>query len=128
MMNDTMIARTELEELKDMYCDCHKDVYGVKARWIYSQEVTVEEMKTMLASLEREFTLQVEVERQRTIRAEEAAREQIRILMKHGAQDVAMAIRWLHEAQDTEGDNRFLDFDLGCSYGFIDNLLENGLE
>ena len=126
-MNDTMTARTELQELMDEYCDFHKDVYGVKARWIYGQQVTVEEMKRMLDSLSREFRVQEELEKQRTARAEEAAREQVRTLMKYGAQDVAMAIRWLHEAQGTEGDNRFLDFDLGCEYGFIDGLLKNGL-
>ncbi len=126
-MNDMTIDRTELEELMDDYCDFHKDVYGVKARWIYGQQVTVEEMKEMLARLEREYKAQVEEEKQRTAQAEEAAREQIRILMQHGAKDVAMAIRWLHDAQDTGGDNRFLDFELGVEYGFIDSLLENGL-
>ena len=127
MMNDMTIDRTELEELMDDYCDFHKDVYGVKARWIYGQQVTVEEMKEMLARLEREYKAQVEEEKQRTAQAEEAAREQIRILMQHGAKDVAMAIRWLHDAQDTGGDNRFLDFELGVEYGFIDSLLVNGL-
>jgi archaellum component FlaC len=127
MMNDMTIDRTELEELMDDYCDFHKDVYGVKARWIYGQQVTVEEMKEMLARLEREYKAQVEEEKQRTAQAEEAAREQIRILMQHGAKDVAMAIRWLHDAQDTGGDNRFLDFELGVEYGFIDSLLANGL-
>ena len=127
MMNDTMIARTELEELMDEYCDFHKDVYGVKARWIYGTKVTVQEMKGMLARLEREYYVQVEEEKQRTARAEEAARDQIRVLMQYGAKDVAMAIRWMHEAQETYGDNRFLDFDLGCEYGFIEGLLKNGL-
>jgi hypothetical protein len=127
MMNDMTIDRTELEELMDDYCDFHKDVYGVKARWIYGQQVTVEGMKEMLARLVREYKAQVEEEKQRTAQAEEAAREQIQILMQHGAKDVAMAIRWLHDAQDTGGDNRFLDFELGVEYGFIDSLLENGL-
>ncbi len=126
-MNDMTIDRTELEELMDDYCDFHKDVYGVKARWIYGQQVTVAEMKEMLARLEREYKAQVEEEKQRTAQAEEAAREQIRILMQHGAKDVAMAIRWLHDAQDTGGDNRFLDFELEVEYGFIDSLLVNGL-
>jgi hypothetical protein len=127
MIATEMTPRTELQQLMDEYCDYHKDVYGVKARWIYEREVTVEEMKRMLDSLSREYRVQAEIERQRTARAEEAAREQIRILMQYGAQDVAMAIRWLHEAQETEGDNRFLDFDMGCEYGFFDGLLKNGL-
>lgn len=127
MIATEMTPRTELQQLMDEYCDLHKDVYGVKARWIYEREVTVEEMKRMLGFLERQYAIEVEQEKQRTARAEEAARAQIRILMQYGAQDVAMAIRWLHEAQDTLGDNRFLDFDMGCEYGFFDGLLKNGL-
>ena len=126
-MNDMTIDRTELEELMDDYCDFHKDVYGVKARWIYGQQVTVEEMKEMLARLEREYKAQVEEEKQRTAQAEEAAREQVRTLIEHGARNVVRAVRWMHDAHDTGGDNRFLDFELGCEYGFIDGLLENGL-
>ena len=127
MIATEMTPRTELEQLMDEYCDYHKDVYGVKARWIYEQEVTVEELKEMLAFLERQFHIEAEQEKQRTTRAEQAAREMVQKLISLGAKDVAMAIRWLHEAQDTLGDNRFLDFDMGCEYGFFDNLLKNGL-
>jgi len=126
-MNDMTIARTELQELKDMYCDCYKDVHGIKARWIYDMDVSLEEMKEMLARLEKEYIAHVEEENQRTARAEEAARAQIRALIQYGAQGVAMAIRWMHDAEDTQGDNRFLDYTLGTRYGFIDEVLKNGL-
>ena len=127
MMNDTMIARTELEELMDEYCDFHKDVYGVKARWIYNSGVTVAELKKMLASLAQSYYSRAQAEQIQTARNELAARKEIQQFLDLGAKDVAMAIKWMHESRDTEGDNRFLDFELCCSYGFIDNILKNGL-
>lgn len=127
MITTEMTPRTELEELMDDYCDYHKDVHGVKARWIYNSGVTVAELKSMLASLERQYHEQAEFERQRAARNEKAARELIQQFMALGAKDVAMAIRWIHDSQETLGDNRFLDFELGCTYGFIDSILKNGL-
>ena len=127
MIATEMTPRTELQQLMDEYCDYHKDVYGVKARWIYNSGVTVAELKKMLASLELQYHEQAESERKHTERSEKAARELIRTFMTLGAKDVAMAIRWIHESQETYGDNRFLDFELCCSYGFIDSILKNGL-
>lgn len=127
MIATEITPRTELQQLMDEYCDYHKDVYGVKARWIYNSGVTVAELKKMLASLEQSYYEQAELERKQTARNEQAAWEQIKQFMALGAKDVAMAIRWMHDAHDTEGDNRFLDFDLCCSYGFIENILKNGL-
>lgn len=127
MIATEMTPRTELEELMDEYCDYHKDVHGVKARWIYNSGATVAELKRMLASLELQYHEQAEFERQQTARNEKAARELIQQFMALGAKDVAMAIRWIHDSQETLGDNRFLDFELGCTYGFIDSIIKNGL-
>ena len=120
-------TRTELQLLMDEYCDYHKYVHGVKARWIYNSGVTVAELKKMLASLEREYHEQAEAERNQTARNEQAARKEIQQFLDLGAKDVAMAIRWMHESRETYNDNRFLDFELCCSYGFVDNILKNGL-
>ena len=127
MIKNEITSRTELQQLMDEYCDSYKDVYGVKARWIYNSGATVAALKSMLASLARQYQEQAECERKHTERSEKAARELIRTFMTLGAKDVAMAIRWIHESQETYGDNRFLDFELCCSYGFIDSILKNGL-
>jgi hypothetical protein len=44
----------------------------------------------------------------------------ILLMMKAGAKDRAMAIKWLHEANDTNGDNDFLCYCLGAAYGYFD--------
>lgn len=123
----TLPARTKIEELKDMYCDWHKDVHGVKARWVYGMDLTEAELKGMLDRLEQEYLFVREEEAKREATNEVTARAQIQALINHGAQDVAMAIRWMHDAEDTQGDNRFLDYTLGTRYGFIDEVLTKGL-
>jgi hypothetical protein len=122
-----IMPRTRIEELKDEYCDYHKDVYGVKARWVYGQDLTEDELLKMLRGLAAEFE---NVRRAEEAREEEAAVEatnKIQSLLNAGAKDVAQAIKWLHEAHDTGGDNMFLDYELGTKYGWVSSVLINGL-
>jgi hypothetical protein len=123
----TLPARTKIEELKDLYCDSYKDVYGIKARWVYGQDLTEGELNNMLDRLEREYLAHKEEEDRREAQAELEARKQIRALIEHGAKNVVRAVRWMHDSYDTGGDNKYLDFELRVRYGFIDEVLEKGL-
>lgn len=120
-------VRNRVEDLKDLYCDSYKDVHGIKARWVYGMDLTVKQLEDMMDDLEKEYTYVREYEARQEAAAEKAAREHIQALLKHGARDVAMAIRWMHEAEDTGNDHRFLDYTLGTRYGFIQEVLEKGL-
>lgn len=119
--------RTKIQELKDMFCDCHKDVYGVKARWVYDLDLTEAELVSMLAQLEVEYKAVQKQEAARQAAAEVQVRSQIKSLIDHGAYNVVRAIRWLHDSYNTDNDNRYLDHKLGVQYGFIDNIIEKGL-
>ena len=123
----TLPARTKIEELKDLYCDSYKDVYGIKARWVYGMELDEAELNNMLDRLEREYLSHKEEEDRREAQAELEARKQIRALIEHGAKNVVRAVRWMHDSYDTGGDNKYLDFELGVRYGFIDEVLDGGL-
>lgn len=125
MMND-IEPRTKLQELKDLYCDSHKDVYGIKARWVYDMDLTEADLESMMDQLEKEYTEVREEEARIEAANEVKARERIRTLMVHGAKDAAMAIRWMHEAEGTGNDHQFLDYTLGTRYGFIEDILQDG--
>jgi hypothetical protein len=120
-------TRPTVEELKDLYCDCYKDVHGITARWVYGMDLTVEELEGMMDRLEQQWVEVKAEEDRREALAELEARKQIQALIEHGAKDVAMAVRWMHDAEGTDGDNRFLDYTLRTRYGFIDDILKNGL-
>ena len=123
----TTINQATVEELKDLYCDLHKDVHGVKARWVYGGSYTHEELVSMINRLEQEWVEVEAREREQQQAAAVAARRQIQVLMDHGARDEAMAIRWMHDAYGTGGDHKFLDYELGVEYGFIEGILQQGL-
>lgn len=116
-----------IQELKDTYCDCYKDVHGIKARWVYAEDLTVAELERMLDRLHEEYEVVSKEEELREQAAAKAARERIQKLLEAGAQDVKQAVKWLHEAERTDGDNNFLDYELGTPYGFVAGLLKNGL-
>jgi hypothetical protein len=113
-MYDTI---TELDELVSTYSELHKDVHGVKARWYRA------------ASVEQAYAdidiLQAQGEdiwaQAHLARKVEGVNVELRIvkLVEMGAGDRETAVRWLHEAEGTAGDNELLCFFLGLEYGYF---------
>jgi hypothetical protein len=60
--------------------------------------------------------LQRRVDEDTAIHAFEARIEKIIAL---GAKDRAMAIRWIHEAEGSDGDDEYLCYRVGVPYGYI---------
>ena len=102
---------SELEQLECTYCEMHKDVYGVKARWYRAE--SVEQARKDIARLEE--SLKVEMAREKA-----AQDEAIAAFMKMAAQyGFENAKRYQHDAYDTQGDDEYLCYHLGLPYGFF---------
>ena len=108
-----------LEQYACQYWDMHKDAYGFRPRGIDTSSWTE-------ADFEREFfQLSVTIAEEDRIRkeAEEKAAHdfEMRILslQQTGAKDYAMAIRWVHEAEGSNGDEEYLCFLVGLPYGYF---------
>ena len=117
---------SELDQARSEYSDFHKDVFGFRPRWDYSAMT--------LADFDREFEfLSEESKRQQELRAKAEAAAAVRLeqrilsLLESGAKSRAMALRWLDEAEGTNGDVDFLCFCLGVDYGYIkqEDLLDS---
>ena len=108
----TTHTMTELEELESIYCDMHKDVYGVKARWYRAE--SVEKAREDLARLEKELEAQMEADKKSQQLAIEAFEELAR---SYGG--VETAKRWQHQAYNTQGDDEYLCYHLGLPYGYF---------
>jgi hypothetical protein len=102
---------TELEELENIYCEMHKDVYGVKARWYRAE--SVEQARKDLARLEA--ALKVEMEREAAAQ-QEAIVAFMKLAATYGFEN---AKRYQHDAYGTEGDDEYLCYHLGLPYGFF---------
>lgn len=110
---------TTLEQMACQYWDMYKDAYGIRPRGIDTSSWTEEDFLKEFQSLGEVIEAG---NRQRRADEAEAVRRfsrRIQQLIECGARDRAMAIRWLHEAYETHGDDEFLCWNLGLPYGFF---------
>lgn len=108
------------DQLATMHYDFYKDVHGVRPRWMNYDDMTEEELEAQLDQLGRESDIQAKEEAEREAIAMDDVEHVILNLMMSGARDRIMAVRWLHEANDTNGDADYLCFKLGVPYGYFD--------
>jgi hypothetical protein len=97
----------------------YKDAYGVRPRGVDTSEWTLEmfdaEFKVLGALIERE-----EIARQ----VDQAANaidfeKRVAKLIATGAGNRETAMRWIHEAEGSNGDDEYLCFLLGLKYGYF---------
>ena len=108
-----------LEQYACQYWDMYKDAYGSRPRGIDTSTWTE-------ADFEREFfqlsVVIAEEERQRKESEEKAQHDfEMRMLdlLMSGAKDREMAMRWIHEAEGSNGDDEYLCFLLGLPYRYF---------
>ncbi len=110
---------TELEQYQATYWDMYKDAYGVRPRGIDTSTWTVETFLKEFAYLnlviEREDIARKEAEATATVVFE----QRVQSLIELGAKDRATAMRWIHEAEDTNGDDEYLAYTLGLPYQYF---------
>lgn len=110
---------TTLEQYACQYWDMYKDAWGVRPRGIDTTTWTE-------ADFEREFVqLSMTIadnDRERQEREEVAQHEfemRVQDLLASGAKDRAMALRWIHEAEGSNGDDEYLCYLLGLPYRYF---------
>jgi len=110
---------TVLEQMACQYWDMYKDAYGVRPRGVDTSTWTeadfLKEFGYLNLVIEREAVLRQE-------REDSAMHEfEMRMLdlLRSGAKDREMALRWIHEAEDTGGDDEYLCYTLGLPYRYF---------
>ena len=110
---------SDLEQAQCQYWDMYKDAYGVRPRGIDTSTWTLADFHTEFASLDAVI---VREEANRKIAEHEACHAlemRIQSLFACGAKDREMAIRWLHDAEGTLGDDEFLCYLVGLPYQYF---------
>lgn len=105
---------TELEELESIYCEMHKDVYGVKARWYRAESV-----EQARADIERLGAELEQVQAEEEFAQEQAIARFLELVVEHHKGDFEAAVRGQHDAFGTQGDDEFLEYNLGIPYKWI---------
>jgi hypothetical protein len=110
---------TRMEELQSIHWDMYKDAYNFRPRHVDTSGWTE-------AQFEAEFEQLAKV-----IHSEGLAREasedaasiafemRMQSLLVSGAKSYEMALRWVHEAEGTSGDDEFLAWTLDLPYGYF---------
>jgi hypothetical protein len=110
---------TTVEQYACQYWDMYKDAYGVRPRGIDTSawdEATFEaEFVGLSKTIDENYKVQLESE------AKAMHDFEIRMLdlLMSGATDRAMALRWIHEAEETNGDDEYLCYTLGLPYRYF---------
>jgi hypothetical protein len=110
---------SELEQAQATYWDMHKDAYGVRPRCIDTSAWTIEDFEAEFVILGQAIA-ESEIERKNSEEKATVVFEQrVQSLIQLGAKDRATAMRWIHEAEDTNGDDEYLAWSLSLPYGYF---------
>jgi hypothetical protein len=110
---------TTLEQYSSIYWDMYKDAFGIRPRGIDTSSWTeadfLAEFKELGEIIDREEKVRVASEQQAMFSFEKRVDD----LIYSGAKDRAIAIRWIHEAEGTNGDDDYLAWTLGLPYQYF---------
>lgn len=102
--------------------DLHKDAYGFRPSqsfWGFFAAANADQKQAVWDDLLKALEATVARERANEARAIERFERLVFELFNTGAKSFDMAIAWLHQAHDTDGDDDYLEFKLGLPFGYI---------
>jgi len=108
-----------VEQYACQFWDMYKDAYGVRPRGIDTSSWTEADFEAEFVSLSKV----IEAENKARVESEEKAAHDFEMrmlsLLQTGAKDRDMAMRWIHEAEGSGGDDEYLCFLLGLPYRLV---------
>jgi len=110
---------TQLEQAQATFWDMYKDAYGVRPRHVDTSTWTLEQFDAEFEGLGVAIEAADQERKTTEARAVEAFERRVAELISMGAQDLEMAMRWIHEAEETRGDNDYLAWTLGLPYQYF---------
>jgi hypothetical protein len=110
---------TQLEQAQATFWDMYKDAYGFRPRGIDTSAWTLEQFDAEFEGLGVAIDAAEQERKTAEAKATDAFERRVAELISMGAQDYEMAMRWIHEAEDTNGDNDYLAWTLGLPYQYF---------
>ena len=107
------------DELISTLWDLYKDVNGIRPRGINYASWSEEKLDREVEHLSR--MLEITLVEEREVEAANAAKFEARItaMMQDHNITRASALRWIHDAEGTNGNDDGLEFELGLPYGYF---------
>ena len=118
-MQDTM---TRQEELQSIYWDMYKDAHGIRPRGIDTSDWTElafnEEFEYLTKMIQDNHMLREAAEG----KAAHQFEMRVQTVIACGAKDREMAMRWIHEAEGSNGDDEYLCYLIGLPYRYFTKM------
>ena len=108
-----------LEQYACQFWDMYKDAYGVRPRGIDTTAWTLEEFEAEFVSLAKTIDANYKEQLAQEAVAQHDFEMRMLSLLQTGAKDREMALRWIHEAEGSNGDDEYLCFLLGLPYRYF---------
>ena len=108
-----------LEQYACQYWDMYKDAYGSRPRGIDTSTWTEQQFEAEFVILAREIESSYQAQLVREEIAKHDFEMRVQDLLQTGAKDRAMALRWIHEAEGSNGDEDYLCYLVGLPYGYF---------
>jgi len=118
-LEHTMETLTRMEELQNVFWDMYKDAYGFRPRGISTHLWDESKFNREFDFLQNEI---IKNDQERKIAEHEAAHAfemRVQSIIACGAKDREMALRWIHEAEGSNGDDEFLCYLVGLPYRYF---------
>jgi hypothetical protein len=110
---------TPLEQAAMTYWDMYKDAHGFRPRHIDTSTWTMEQFEEEFKELEQVIEREAILRKEQEDSASHEFEMRMLDLMRSGAKDRAMALRWVHEAEGSDGDDEYLCYLVGLPYGYF---------
>lgn len=110
-----------LEQYASQYWDMYKDAYGIRPRGIDTSTWTEQDFEREFQILDEEILRGEKARRADEAQAVVKFSKRIEQVIQAGAGDRETALRWIHEADGSNGDNDFLCYINHLPYGYLDS-------
>jgi hypothetical protein len=109
------------------FSDLHKDATGCRPSsyfWEWVEQATPDELQAEWDNLV--VAVDHSIREQEQWQADALKNLEMELTKTCSSNNVSVdtAIRWMHDAYNTNGDNEYLDYHLGVKYGTVKRLLE----
>lgn len=107
---------------ENLVSDLHKDAYGFRPRegfWARWETLSEQERQAEWDSLMAEARRSAAEDERRADDCEARANDEIAMVRRLVGCDAASAVRHLHDAYGTDGDDGFLEYSMGVRYGYL---------
>lgn len=113
------MQQTRKEELRDLFSDMYKDAHGMRPRFVDTSAWGEAEYEKEFSYLQGIITRDLEEQSVREQGAAALFEKRVTETIALGARNRETAMKWIHAAEDSNGDNDYLEHLLGLKYGYL---------